>query len=1159
MKNILLFILFTTTCFAQVTQEWVSRYAGPGNSYDIATAMIVDGSNNVYVAGESNSSSNISSFVTIKYNASGDTLWKRSYTVPVVNAGGATAIAVDASGNVYVTGGSFTTIKYDATGVQQWLVQYWPGGNTGLQARDIAVDNQGNVYVTGGGRGNTSTDDYVTIKYNPSGEPLWVQIYNGPGNDIDFASSMEIDAVGNVFVTGRSWDSGNSFDYATIKYNSSGTQQWVTRYHYISSDQAADITIDASGNLYVTGFSADANTFSDYATIKYNSSGTQEWVVRYNGPADNHDAARAIALGATGDIYVTGRSQGPSTNFDFATIKYNNSGETVWVQRYNGPTNSEDAGISIALDNNENVYVTGVSFGSGTLNDYATIKYNVSGDTVWIRRYNGPANNVDQVYAIDVDLLNNVYVTGGSTGVGTGYDFATIKYSQGITITEPQAGEKWIAGETDTIRWTGGQAGRFLKVEYSTNNGQTYVQIDANAPADSNYYIWKIPGGVLTTKAKIRITDVIYPEDSAVSNTFKIKGYILTRKNNSGNYDPYTKFRDPYSFGNDSASVWPIEFWQNFDYTGTDPFTGYNYLLGFPYFFLQSNSSDHPDWVSWVRTFGVSACYYNTSFPPVYSPTAVNRWFNNRDEWAGSCFGISHSNVLLFNHKTQFLNTYPSFPNVNPLKIIPDDSVLTVINELFTHQMGREHRIYRATVGLLKTPNQTLSEIKAMLLDDDPLIRTLSIRSNDTTDPGGHSIMAYKVEQDTTLSNIFYIFTYDNSYPNNLDSAIIVVDTLANNNNGTWTPIYAWTNWGGTKWFYLREPAINYLVNPSLPKNKAAVSPFILDENELQILNARNASISITDQQGNKSGYIDGILLNNIPGSIPNIIENGSSGPPIGYDLPTENYSIQMKDYKDQNAFISFYNSNKSFMVSRSTVQNTDNDRYYFDGGLSVTNPDQQLKNINLLNILNETTQEKVFFINELELAQADSVKIFNSDDNTLDLISYGSAKEYQLELNLASSSGLGRFKNSTIQLSQNTTHKIVPNWADINNSSLTILVDEGNEGTIDDTLEIENQVTGIGEDQGLLLTPNNYNLAQNYPNPFNPVTTIQYSIPQRSNVTLKVYDILGNEVATLVNEEKDRGVYSVNFDASHLASGMYLYRLQAGSFIETKKMILIK
>lgn len=85
------------------------------------------------------------------------------------------------------------------------------------------------------------------------------------------------------------------------------------------------------------------------------------------------------------------------------------------------------------------------------------------------------------------------------------------------------------------------------------------------------------------------------------------------------------------------------------------------------------------------------------------------------------------------------------------------------------------------------------------------------------------------------------------------------------------------------------------------------------------------------------------------------------------------------------------------------------------------------------------------------------------------------------------------------------------------------------------------------------------FELKQNYPNPFNPVTTIQYSIPQRSNVTLKVYDVLGNEIAALVNEEKDRGVYTVNFDATDLASGIYLYRIQAGSFVETRKMIYLK
>jgi hypothetical protein len=88
---------------------------------------------------------------------------------------------------------------------------------------------------------------------------------------------------------------------------------------------------------------------------------------------------------------------------------------------------------------------------------------------------------------------------------------------------------------------------------------------------------------------------------------------------------------------------------------------------------------------------------------------------------------------------------------------------------------------------------------------------------------------------------------------------------------------------------------------------------------------------------------------------------------------------------------------------------------------------------------------------------------------------------------------------------------------------------------------------------------PLEYSLGQNYPNPFNPVTTIKYSLAKNDMVMLKVYDVLGNEVATLVNENKDAGIYTVNFNASQLASGIYFYRLTAGTFVETKKMILLR
>lgn len=100
---------------------------------------------------------------------------------------------------------------------------------------------------------------------------------------------------------------------------------------------------------------------------------------------------------------------------------------------------------------------------------------------------------------------------------------------------------------------------------------------------------------------------------------------------------------------------------------------------------------------------------------------------------------------------------------------------------------------------------------------------------------------------------------------------------------------------------------------------------------------------------------------------------------------------------------------------------------------------------------------------------------------------------------------------------------------------------------------------SSVGEESDFNNIPDTYDLAQNYPNPFNPSTKISWQSPVGSHQTLKIYDMLGNEVATLVNECREAGRYEVTFDGSNLASGMYLYRLQSGSFVETKKMILIK
>ena len=412
-------------------EAWVATYDGPGNVVDEAKAIAVDSSGNVYVTGRSGGGPSTDfDYATAKYNSAGQEQWVARYNGPENLADEAKAIAVDNSGNVYVTGTSgtaYATIKYNSDGQQQWVMRYNPD-NIFSEASAITLDSSGNVYVTGFASTSASAEDYATIKYNTGGQEQWVARYSGPGaTSADYAAAIAVDSSGNVYVTGDS-----EGDYTTVKYNSAGQQQWAARYddpvHQV--DGAFAVAVDDLGYVYVTGSSFGSGGSYDYATIKYNASGQEEWTARYDGPANGQDFAAAIALDNSGNVYVTGSSEGSDTSDDYATIKYDTTGQQQWVARYNGPGNALDVAYSIVLDHSGGVYVTGYSEGDGTADDYATIKYNSGGEEEWIARYNGADNMFDDAEAIAIDSFGNVYVTGESST-----DYATIKYAQGGTPT----------------------------------------------------------------------------------------------------------------------------------------------------------------------------------------------------------------------------------------------------------------------------------------------------------------------------------------------------------------------------------------------------------------------------------------------------------------------------------------------------------------------------------------------------------------------------------------------------------------------------------------------------------------------------------------------------------------------------------------------------
>ena len=307
-------------------EQWVRSWSNAGSLSDIPNDITIDVAGNIYITGESSITTS-SNYITLKYNSAGSLQWAKQY-----NAGTAHCIEADAAGNVYVTGqGEFTTsgsdfltIKYNSVGDSLWVRRY---GSVDFNERPtaFALDQNGNCYITGTVTpGNTS--GFLTVKYNTAGVQQWVA-----GNDsANKPEDVEVDILGNVYVTGSSF-AGTSANCATIKFNSSGVRQWISIYNYLPEalgDYANDLELDAAGNVYITGSSqTQGGTNRDVLTVKYNNDGVEKWVARYD--AANSEEAFALALDAPGNVYIAGyRTITPNT--DFLTIKYS---QTVGINQ----------------------------------------------------------------------------------------------------------------------------------------------------------------------------------------------------------------------------------------------------------------------------------------------------------------------------------------------------------------------------------------------------------------------------------------------------------------------------------------------------------------------------------------------------------------------------------------------------------------------------------------------------------------------------------------------------------------------------------------------------------------------------------------------------------------------------------------------------------
>lgn len=423
------------TVQATIFEDWTTS---AGNQSFYQKSVTKTDASAIYIAGATLNSTGDYDLLVAKYSKTGVLSWINQYAGSGGGNDFASALWIDASGNVYVTGSvlnaaadsnNVLTIKYNSSGTQQWVSTYNGGTGTDVGS-DIVVDGSGNVYVTGtSNQGSTNKFDAVTIKYNSSGSQQWVSLYDY-NNLNDAGYKITLDGT-KVIVGAGAQNSSTDYRQAVVKYMaSSGSQNsaTVSSSSGIGFAMVYGIVTDAQKNIYLTGSKTNTGVGLDYYTVKYDSSLVVQWTATYNGSANGNDEAKGIALDGSGNVYVTGYSTETGQNTNFVTIKYNSSGTQQWAQSVNDEYNGHDEGTALALDASGLPVVTGFVW-NGVTNDYYTIKYDASGNTLWKVQWNSVKDENDKALDVAVDIDGGVVVV-GQTGTGGSLTYTVVKYTQ---------------------------------------------------------------------------------------------------------------------------------------------------------------------------------------------------------------------------------------------------------------------------------------------------------------------------------------------------------------------------------------------------------------------------------------------------------------------------------------------------------------------------------------------------------------------------------------------------------------------------------------------------------------------------------------------------------------------------------------------------------
>ncbi len=421
-----------------INQEWSSSSGAQGVIE--RAASVTDNSNNVIIVSNSINSSGHTDVVVAKYDAEGVLLWTQFYDGAANGDDYGVDVAINSNNEIVVIASIFSganntdiaLLEYSPTGTLN-SATLWAGSAGGHDApADLVIDNSNNVYVVGATEASNGFSDYIILKYNSSGVLSWSQIYNY-NNLHDAATSVALSGT-NLIVSGASASSSTNWDYAVLNLNASNGGITSTQRSAVTGaglDQPLAVNIDANNNVYITGY-VEQSGQKDIRTLKFDANFSLQWIANYTGTYD--DIGTTVDADNAGNVYVGGSTKDQYGKTDYLLIKYNASGTQQWVKQYGNGVGVDTYGADhLVVVNNQSILVTGTVNNGGEV-DFMTLSYSLSGTLQFAEDYD--ANGADDV-ASDITISgNSFYITGTSTTNGV-RSTTVVKYEKWVKAETP--------------------------------------------------------------------------------------------------------------------------------------------------------------------------------------------------------------------------------------------------------------------------------------------------------------------------------------------------------------------------------------------------------------------------------------------------------------------------------------------------------------------------------------------------------------------------------------------------------------------------------------------------------------------------------------------------------------------------------------------------